>query len=215
MAIDIQQIRVRRMSLFAYLVGDPHSRTAALVDPAFETDVILSRTAAAGYRVTAVINTHGHPDHTAGNAAVKKATGADILIHQADARALAGTGGRLFARVLGGRGSPPPDRLLADGDTITMGSAAIRVIHTPGHTPGGICLNWPGHLITGDTLFVGGVGRTDLPGGNATQLLASIRSRILTLPPDTIVWPGHDYGPAPRSTVGREATTNPFLIHSR
>jgi hydroxyacylglutathione hydrolase len=209
--LALKQIRLRRMALFAYLIGDLESRTAVLVDPAFDTDRILTLAKAEGFRVSTVVNTHGHPDHTAGNAAVKRSTGSCILIHSADAPALTQITSRLFARVLGGRGSPRPDRLLSDGDTIAVGKGALQVIHTPGHTPGGICLHWPGHLLTGDTLFVGGVGRTDLAGGNAGQLLTSIRGRILTLAPETIVWPGHDYGPAPRSTVGREAATNPFI----
>jgi glyoxylase-like metal-dependent hydrolase (beta-lactamase superfamily II) len=112
--------------------------------------------------------------------------------------------------MLGGKASPKPDVLLKDNDTVNIGEIRLNVIHTPGHTPGGICLYAPGHIFTGDTLFVGAVGRADLPGGSLKQLLSSIREKIYTLPVDTIVWPGHDYGPLPSSTVQLEIESNPF-----
>ena len=115
-----------------------------------------------------------------------------------------------MARMFGGRGSPKADVRLKDGDTIAIGSTELKVVHTPGHTPGGICLVHEGHLFTGDTLFVGAIGRTDLPGGSLEQLIGSIRERIYTMPADTIIWPGHDYGPRPRSTVDHERRTNPY-----
>jgi glyoxylase-like metal-dependent hydrolase (beta-lactamase superfamily II) len=111
---------------------------------------------------------------------------------------------------MGGKGSPKPSRLLEDNDIIEIGNSTLRVIHTPGHTPGSICLYGDGNLFTGDTLFVGAVGRTDLPGGSARQLLSSIREKLYTLPPETRVWPGHDYGEAPISSIEREMRTNPF-----
>ena len=212
MAMIIEQIRLKRMVVFCYLLADPQTRDAALIDPAFDTAGILERVRRGGYRVTHVINTHGHSDHTAGNADIIRATGAALCIHKNDAQRLQGLLSSSFSRVLGGKGSPKPDRLLSDGDTIPMGREALIVIHTPGHTPGGICLYTEGHVFTGDTLFVGAVGRTDLPGGSRATLLASIRSRIYTLPQDTRVWPGHDYGSTPHSTVGREKATNPFTL---
>ncbi len=171
---------------------------------------ILAEAKNAGFRVTHIINTHCHADHIAGNAAVKAATHAKIYIHRADAGRLGSMTNSALARVFGGRGSPKADVLLEDGDTIAIGSTIITVIHTPGHTPGGICLYHDGHLFTGDTLFVGGVGRTDLPGGSSETLVMSIRERIFTLPADTIIWPGHDYGPRPSSTVDYEKRTNPY-----
>ena len=110
--------------------------------------------------------------------------------------------------MLGGKGSPAADHRLVDGERLAIGSTALTVLHTPGHTPGSICLYTPGHLFTGDTLFVGGVGRTDLPGGNARQLAASIRKTLFALPDDTVVWPGHDYGGRPSSTIGFEREHN-------
>ena len=208
--MDIKQISLSRMATFAYLVGDPKSSRCALIDPAFDTDKILGVVRAGGYAVSYVINTHGHSDHTAGNSAVLSATGAKLLIHELDSKRLGGPVGKVFSRMLGGRGSPAADTLLKDRDRIDIGAVSLQVIHTPGHTAGSICLYGDGHVFTGDTLFVGAVGRTDLPGGSAKRLFQSITERLYALPDDTTVWPGHDYGPSPKSTIGREKRTNPF-----
>jgi glyoxylase-like metal-dependent hydrolase (beta-lactamase superfamily II) len=208
--MKVIQIKLGRMETFCYLVGDEASGNAGLIDPAFEVPRILEKTYAAGYRITHVINTHHHADHSAGNAEVIKATGAQLSIHKLDAPALLKVAGKAFARMLGGKGSPAADRQLSDGDSVIIGMTRLRVLHTPGHTPGSICLYAPGHLFTGDTLFVGGVGRTDLPGGDPRQLMTSIRTRIYTLPDNTIIWPGHDYGDRPSSTVALEKRHNRF-----
>lgn len=209
----LEQITLNKMALCAYLVGDEVSRQGALIDPAFEVDRILSIATRADLTITHIINTHGHADHTAGNHAVKVATGAQLLIHRRDQKMLTTLVNRGFSRMLGGKGSPPPDRLLDDGDIITIGALDLRVVHTPGHTPGGICLAVENHLLTGDTLFVGAVGRTDLRGGSSRQLLKSVREKIYTLPDDTQIWPGHDYGRESVSTVARERRTNPFTLN--
>ncbi len=198
------------MATFGYLVGDAASKTCGLIDPAFDTDRILAAADRRGYRVTHIINTHGHSDHTAGNQAIKAATGAKLLIHERDAGRLGKILNRTFSRMLGGKGSPGADVLLQDNELIQIGAITLRVLSTPGHTPGSICLYTAGHVFTGDTLFVGAVGRTDLPGGSTRRLRMSIQEKIYTLPGDTVVWPGHDYGPAPSSTVAREKKTNPF-----
>lgn len=208
--MKIEQILLSRMDTFAYLIGDEISGHAALIDPAFDVPRILTLARKTGYAVTHIINTHHHADHTAGNAEALKATGARLHIHSADAAALGKMTGRAFARMLGGKGSPAADRLLADGDRIKIGATELKVLHTPGHTSGSICLYTPGHCFTGDTLFVGAVGRTDLPGGSAKQLLASIQNKIYTLPEETIIWPGHDYGDTPSSTVADEKYYNTF-----
>jgi glyoxylase-like metal-dependent hydrolase (beta-lactamase superfamily II) len=208
--MDIKQIRLARMATFCYLLGDRTSRTCALIDPAFETGRVLEKADEGGYRITHIINTHAHSDHTAGNGAIKAATDAKILIHEQDAEQLTKLLNRTFSRVLGGKGSPKPDVLLKGNDSIQIGESSLKVMHTPGHTPGGICLYTEGHVFTGDTLFVGAVGRTDLAGGSAQTLMTSIQEKIYTLPDDTIVWPGHDYGPFPSSTVRQERDTNPF-----
>jgi len=198
------------METFCYLVGDEKTRTAALIDPAFDTEQILQIATELGYAITHVINTHCHSDHTAGNQAVIRATSAKLLIHAADAPKLSTVVNAAFSKVLGGKGSPEPDVLLQDNDDIIIGATVLLTIHTPGHTPGGICLYAPGHVFTGDTLFVEAVGRTDLPGGSSRQLLQSIRERLYTLPGDTIVWPGHDYGPTPSSSIDYEKRHNGF-----
>ncbi|HRT71471.1 MAG TPA: MBL fold metallo-hydrolase, partial [Syntrophales bacterium] len=161
-------------------------------------------------RVKYIVNTHGHVDHISGNQEMKKKTGALIVVHEADADMLVSTPAMVL-RMFGAKPSPPADITVSDGDTIAVGSVVLEVLHTPGHTPGGICLYTDGYVFTGDTLFVGAVGRTDLPGGSWTVMYRSIKEKILTLPDDTIVLPGHNYGSSPTSTVGREKRTNPFL----
>ena len=153
--MEIKQIRLAKMATFCYLVGDRASGTCALIDPAFETDRLLEKVRENNFRVTHIINTHAHSDHTAGNGAIKSATDAKIFIHELDARQLHKLLNRTFSRVLGGKGSPKPDVLLKDNDIIHIGDSTLKVLHTPGHTPGGICLYTEGHVFTGDTLFVG------------------------------------------------------------
>lgn len=208
--MDVIQIKLRQMATFCYIIGDEETKTCALIDPAFQTGMILEEAEKRGYAVTHLINTHCHSDHTAGNAAVMKATDAKLHIHELDAARMKSFLNRTFSRLLGGNGSPQPDVLLNDGDDVVVGKTVLSVLHTPGHTPGGISLYGQGNVFTGDTLFVGAVGRTDLPGGSYDVLVKSVREKIYTLPDDTVVWPGHDYGVSPSSTVVREKTTNPF-----
>jgi hydroxyacylglutathione hydrolase len=208
--MDVKPIYLPQMANFCYRAGDEATKTCALIDPAFDAEKILKQAQMGGYTITHVINTHGHADHSSANADVIRATGAQLCIHRADAEQVTRLLSRALSRLMGGKGSPRPTRLLEDNDIIEIGNSALRVIHTPGHTPGSICLYGDGHLFTGDTLFVGAVGRTDLPGGSARQLLSSIREKLYTLPPETRVWPGHDYGEAPVSTIEREMRTNPF-----
>lgn len=198
------------MALLCYLIMDELSRTAAVIDPAFDTAKILKHLSESGFTLTHIINTHGHADHTAGNAAILSATKAKLYIHREDASYLRGVLHKTFTFFLGGKGSPRPDVLLEDGKTITVGQTRLSILHTPGHSRGGISIHTEGHVFTGDTLFVGAVGRADLPGGSHRTLLSSIHEKIYTLPDHTIVWPGHDYGPYPHSTVGHEKATNPY-----
>ena len=184
------------------LVADRPGGEALIVDPALgATEPILTAVREAGVNVTLILNTHGHWDHVADNAPLAEATGAPIAIHAADAPQL--------ARPMGAAGSLPwdippsrADRLLADGDDIRVGSAAFTVLHTPGHSPGSICLYaaaWS-LLISGDTLFAGSYGRYDLPGGDPAALRASL-ARLAELPPDTEVYPGH----GPTTTISAES----------
>ncbi len=194
-----------------YIVGCPVTKEAAVIDPgAFspgEVQSILGFLASEGLMAKYIINTHGHIDHIAGNRAVKKATGAPILVHADDAGRLGD--GQLNGSFLFGMDiqSPPADRLLADGEIIALGGLQVKVLHTPGHTPGGICLLVDNTLFSGDTLFAGSVGRTDLPGGSERAIINSIKEKLMTLPDDTSVRPGH----GPRTSIGREKNENPFL----
>ena len=195
------------MAVFCYLLGDESSKKCALIDPAFDTDKILNSVKRNGYRVIHIINTHCHADHTAGNRALKEKTGAKILIHELDSKALGKTMNRVFSGLLGGKGPPRPDILLREGDIIEIGKGSLKVIHTPGHTRGCICLYTEGNVFTGDTLFNYGIGRYDLIDSDGNALISGIKTKLLTLPPETIVHPGH----GPDSTIATEIRANPFL----
>ncbi len=206
----VKQFLVSQMAVFAYLVGDLEKGEAAVIDPAAGADQILAEADRLGLRIMKIINTHGHVDHVMGNAQMKELTGAPILIHEADAAWMHQQSPSMF-QMFGGRPSPPADMTLRHGDRIQVGGVNLEVLHTPGHSPGGVCLYMPQAVFTGDTLFVGGVGRTDLPGGSWQVLLDSINQRLFSLPGETVVYPGHHYGPSPTSTIARERDTNPYL----
>lgn len=198
------------MQVCCYIVSCETTNETAIIDPGGDEDLILDSCKKNNLQVKYIITTHGHPDHVCGNGRLKKETGAQIVMHKDDAVFFWQPETQQYFSILGLPESPKPDILVNQGDIITIGKEELQVIHTPGHTPGGICLYNPPDCFTGDTLFAGGVGRTDFPGGSARELMDSIRNRLLTLPPDTIVWPGHGYGGS-RSTIGEEAKTNPFL----
>jgi hydroxyacylglutathione hydrolase len=206
----VQQMQVGNMAVFAYLVGDPITGDALVIDPADNAHEILNLAAKNNLRIHYIVNTHGHVDHTGGNAEMKKLTGAKIIIHEADAVMLTSTPAAML-RMFGAAQSPPPDLLVKDGQIISTGNIELKVIHTPGHSPGGICLYTPGYIFTGDTLFVEAVGRTDLPGSSWQTMHDAIMTRIFTLPDDTKVMPGHNYGRMPTSTVGHEKKYNPYV----
>jgi glyoxylase-like metal-dependent hydrolase (beta-lactamase superfamily II) len=206
----IRQFLVSQMAVFAYLVGCGGTGEAIVIDPAADADRILKEARGLGLKITKIVNTHGHVDHVMGNAEMKEKTGAPIVIHEADASWMSQQSPSMF-NMFGGRPSPPADETLREGDLVRVGEVSLQVIHTPGHSPGGICLYLPGSVFTGDTLFVGGVGRTDLPGASWNSLLHSIQERLFALPAQTVVYPGHHYGHAPTSTIGTERDTNPFL----
>ena len=186
----IKQLDIGYMDNFCYIVGCERTRKALVIDPGPDVDQIVSAAEKQGLEIETIVNTHAHGDHTAGNAELKSLTGAKIIIHALDAA-----------------GYPKADVFLKDEKTLQLGEITFHVIHTPGHTPGGICLHAEGNLFTGDTLFVGDSGRTDLPGGDRPTLGQSIR-RLMQLPDDTIIWPGHNYGPTPTSTIGWEKRNN-------
>ncbi len=198
------------MAVCCYIVSCPKTGKAAIVDPGGDEELILAEVEKAGLKVEYIICTHGHPDHVCGNRRIKEATGAAIVMHSADAAFFGRPEVRDYFSMLGLEPSPPIDRLVEDGDIIEIGEERLEVIHTPGHTPGGICLLCGSDLITGDTLFVGGIGRTDFPGGSHQELMDSIRTRLMALPDGTVVWPGHGYG-GKKSTIAEELRTNPYL----
>lgn len=190
-----------------YIVACGASRQAAVIDPGGDVAQILALLKRHDLKVSMVINTHGHFDHVGGNRQLLTATGAELLLHRADSQLLASAAAHAAAYGLGAEASPAPQRLLEGGERLQLGELLIDILHTPGHTPGGICLLIDDQVIVGDTLFAGSVGRTDLPGGDHQTLIESIRDKLLVLPDATIAHPGH--GPA--TSIGREKRTNPFL----
>ncbi|MGD0423630.1 MAG: MBL fold metallo-hydrolase [Candidatus Bathyarchaeia archaeon] len=182
-----KQVPVGSFQNFAYLIGDESTKKAALVDPAWDVDKLLQLCSDMGLIVALVINTHSHSDHVGGNEAVSRRTGAKVVVYAS---------------------SPvQKDIPVRDGDTINVGNVSVRVIHTPGHCPDHICLLFDGKLLTGDTLFVGECGRTDLAGGNSGDMHDSL-NKLLKLDDKIEVYPGHDYGLKKSSTIGYERQNN-------
>jgi len=192
-----------------FLLGCETTREGVIVDPGSDPEKILAAVEKQGLTIRQVINTHGHFDHVGGNSRVLSATGASLLVHGGDVPFLSRAVDTAAMYGLVTENSPPPGRLLEDGMLLTFGEYGMRVLHTPGHTPGGCCLylESEGKVITGDTLFADGVGRTDFPGSSHEALIEGIRSKLFTLPESTVVYPGH--GPA--TTIGHEKRYNPYI----
>jgi hydroxyacylglutathione hydrolase len=191
------------------ILGDEVTHEAVVVDPGDNIPEILSRLQKHGLTLRQIIVTHAHIDHVGGAALLRKSTGAPVLMNQQDLGLLG-----MMEMQAGWLGVPtpqvaPPDASAEDGLTIGLATLPAQVLHTPGHTPGSICLLFPDHhlLLAGDTLFAGSIGRTDLPGGDGQQILRSLRERLLVLPDSTHVVPGH----GPETTIGEERQSNPFL----
>jgi hydroxyacylglutathione hydrolase len=205
------QTTVGHMEVFCYLVYDEASSEGILIDPAGDENRLLDLLREHGVLLRYIVNTHGHADHTCGNGTLRANTGARIVMHAFDDDFFQMREAQQWAAMMGFAPSPPADLRVHDGSELSFGSLTLKFLHTPGHTPGACCLLIDGNLFTGDTLFVGAVGRTDLPGASFDQLLESLRTKILTLPPDTVIWPGHDYGDRSSSTVGYEMEHNPYI----
>lgn len=187
----LDQFRLGGYLNFTYLVADSERGDAVVIDPSFGIDAVLRAIDERGVHVRYVLNTHSHADHIAGNRDVKERTGAKIVAHKAVPF--------------------EPDVRVDDGAAIEAGRVKFEVLSTPGHTPDSVLYVFEGHVATGDTLFVGECGRTDLPGGDSAALYDSLFGRIVKLDDGLIVLPGHDYGTTPTSTIGREKAENYVL----
>ena len=209
----IKKLVVGPLQANCYLLSDAETRETAIIDPGGDAREIAACIESNQLKPVSIINTHAHPDHVAANAELKERYKIPLLLHEDDAPVLAQSGmlGKLIGLFL--EPSPPPDRLLHDGDEIKIGKLTLKVMHTPGHSAGSICLWYEGHggetpvLFSGDTVFQDSVGRTDLPGGSYEALLGSIRTKIMPLPDRARILPGH----GPETTVRREKRCNPFF----
>lgn len=211
--MQVISLTVGPLSTNCYILVCEESRESAIIDPGFnkiDEEFVLEKICEQKLRVKYIINTHGHLDHISGNAKVKEETKAIIAVHYYDADMLTDPEKNL-SRMLGlNIISPPADLVLRDGDKLRVGRHEIQVLHTPGHTPGSISLYLGEEKIvfTGDTLFAGSIGRTDFPGSSYEELILSIKKKLLTLPDETRVYPGH----GPETTIGVERRENLFLL---
>lgn len=211
----VERLVVGPLETNCFLAGCPQTLECAVIDPADEAARIQSRIEQLSLKPFWIINTHGHGDHIGANRELKEAyPEARLAVHAADAKCLESPARNLSVLFGAPVKSPPADVILQDGDAVAVGTLSFEVMLLPGHTPGGIALYWRpsaedarGVVFCGDTLFAGGIGRPDFPGGSEEQLVEAIRARLLTLPPDTVVYPGH----GEPTTVGHEAATNPFV----
>jgi glyoxylase-like metal-dependent hydrolase (beta-lactamase superfamily II) len=206
--VILQLLVVGPIQSNCYIVGCERTKEAAVIDPGGDGDKILLALARHNLRCVYIVNTHGHFDHSAGNKHLKEVTGAQLVIHRADAPMImhqSASGGMWNIKV---ENSPPPDRYVEEGDFITFGDISLKVLHTPGHSKGGISLVTDNVVFVGDTLFAGSIGRTDFPGGDHEGLIRNVREKIFPLGDDVIVYPGH----GPKTTVGRERRANPFFV---
>ncbi|MEO6027369.1 MAG: MBL fold metallo-hydrolase [Candidatus Binatia bacterium] len=208
-SLYIRQLELGPMQNYVYLIGDPETREAAVIDAAWDIDAIIEAAAADGYTITKALITHFHPDHLGGRFMGMSVSGAAELVGKLPIKAYinkheAGFVGRVSDL-------PAADIVAVDaGDTIQIGKVPLTFVHTPGHTPGSQCFLVDGNLVSGDTLFIGSCGRTDLPGSDPAQLYESLNT-LRKLPDDTVLYPGHNYSSQPTSTMGNEKRRNLFM----
>lgn len=206
----LKELVVGPIASNCFIVGSEATKEAMIIDPGADGDDILSAASGLGLSIVLIVATHNHPDHLGALREVKESTGADYAIHEADQESsIPSVFERMAGALMGGslKGVPKPDRVLRDGDVIKIGDLEFAVLHTPGHSHGGISLSGDGVVFSGDTLFNLGIGRTDIPGGDYATLMDSIITRLMVLPDDTIVYPGHGSS----TTIGTERKRNPFL----
>lgn len=207
----LKQLVVGPFASNCFVVGSEKTGEGMVIDPGADAGTILKAVENLKLSIALIVATHNHVDHVGALRPVKDATGAPYAVHEADAESLVPAAfGRMLGVVVGGsiKSAPKPDRLLRDGDTIEVGDLQFKVLHTPGHTPGGISLLCDHVVFSGDTLFNFGIGRTDLAGGSYESLMDSIARKLLVLPDETVVYPGH----GPKTTIGMERKRNPFLV---
>lgn len=203
MAVKLDILPVGPLQANCYILSDDGG-IAVMVDPGGDSDQLIAQ--CDGLQLKMVLLTHGHVDHVAAACAVKAATGAPVWAHEADWEAVEHPH-PYFAQMVGGVEPCTLDGKLEDGQEMQVGEIALRIMHTPGHSSGSVCIGWEGGVLTGDTLFAGSVGRTDLPGGSSAELMQSLRRMAARLAPETVIYPGH--GPA--TTMAEELADNPFL----
>lgn len=205
-ALIIKRLVVGYLSANCYIVGLESDGEGMVIDPGGNADTIIKAISESGLEITTIVLTHGHSDHIAALRDVQDKTGAQVAIHIEDADFLEGRGSFSSQFGIEYRTPHPPDRLLREGDIVRVGGVEFKVIHTPGHTPGSICLQTGDTVFTGDTIFHRGIGTTLMPGSSRSQLLESIQDRIMTLPDETKLYPGHGR----ETTVGTERRENPY-----
>jgi len=208
--VILQKLVVGPFATNCYIIGSELTKEGMIIDPGDEARHILKGVEDSQLDIKLIVLTHGHIDHVGAVGEVKEATGAEVCIHADDAKSISGQQGWLVSMLVSGLSypaPPSPDRLFKDGDSVDIGDLHFSLLHTPGHTPGGICLLGNGVVFSGDTLFNHGVGRTDLPGGSYSQLMNSLQTKLMVLPNETIVYPGHGH----ETTIGTERSGNSYL----
>ena len=209
----VRQFEVGKFKIFSYMIADEAAKEGLFIDPSADHDLLLQDVELYGLTIKYIVNTHHHIDHVMGNREMAERTGAKTVIHKDDAPHMQDVDPTML-RMFGAELPADADIMVSDGDFIKVGKVSLKVIHTPGHTPGGMCLylektpDSQGMLFTGDTLFVGTCGRTDFPGGSFEQLEKSVTTRLYTLPGDTVLLPGHNYASRSTSTIEHERQTN-------
>ena len=202
----IEKMAVGPIMANCFVIGCDETREGAVIDPGADADRIMAVVTASKLNITRIINTHGHFDHVGANREIKAITDAELIIHPLDAPMLGQLDQMARAFGMSVENSPPPDRTVEEGDQIQVGQLTLSVLHTPGHTPGGISLHMDGHVFVGDTLFQGSIGRTDFPGGDFDTIIRSIREKLFPLGDQVVVYTGH----GPETAIGTEKQFNPF-----
>lgn len=208
--IYLRQAQIGPMANFVYLIGDPATRTAAVVDPAWDVDQIIELAAADGYRIERILITHYHPDHLGGELFGHKIQGTAELLNRVKAKVHLHKHEAAGAKQVAGLSDSDIEKM-DSGDTIKLGELEIKFIHTPGHTPGSQCFLVEGNLVSGDTLFVNSCGRVDLPGSDPEQMYYSLNHTLRNLDDATMVYPGHAYSPEASTTIGAQKRTNQYM----